>query len=92
MGGFYPPADQAMFIHADLKALGFPRGSTPFSSPAKYGGDTPCKNGRGVRVGRMNVLEGFESEAQAWGISLADRYDLETLCRPSLKPLEKFTD
>ena len=39
----------------------------------------------------MNVLEGFESEAQAWGISLADRYDLETLCRPSLKPLEKFT-
>ena len=26
MGGFYPPADQAMFIHADLKALGFPTG------------------------------------------------------------------
>ena len=26
MGGFYPPADQAMFIHADLKALGFPSG------------------------------------------------------------------
>jgi len=41
--------------------------------------------------GRMNVLGGFESEAQAWGISLADRYELETLCRPSLKPLEKFT-
>jgi hypothetical protein len=40
----------------------------------------------------MNVLEGFESEAQAWGISLAERHELETLCRPSLKPLEKFTD
>jgi hypothetical protein len=26
MGGFYPPANQAMFIHADLKALGFPSG------------------------------------------------------------------
>jgi len=26
MGGFYPPADQATFIHADLKALGFPVG------------------------------------------------------------------
>jgi hypothetical protein len=26
MGGFYPPADQVMFIHADLKALGFPSG------------------------------------------------------------------
>jgi hypothetical protein len=26
MGGFYPPADQFMFIHADLKALGFPPG------------------------------------------------------------------
>jgi hypothetical protein len=26
MGGFYPPTDQAMFIHADLKALGFPAG------------------------------------------------------------------
>ena len=26
MGGFYPPADQVMFIHEDLKALGFPSG------------------------------------------------------------------
>jgi hypothetical protein len=26
MGGFNPPADQATFIHADLKALGFPPG------------------------------------------------------------------
>jgi len=26
MGGFYPPADQAMFIHEDLKVLGFPPG------------------------------------------------------------------
>jgi hypothetical protein len=39
----------------------------------------------------MNVLGSFESEAEAWGISLGDRYELETLCRPSLKPLEKFT-
>ena len=26
MGEFYPPADQAMFIHTDLKVLGFPPG------------------------------------------------------------------
>jgi hypothetical protein len=26
MGGFYPPADQVMFIHADLRALGFAPG------------------------------------------------------------------
>ena len=35
MGGFYPPADQAMFIHADLKALGFPSGEYTVLIPGK---------------------------------------------------------
>ena len=35
MGGFYPPADQAMFIHADLKALGFPSGEYTVLIPAR---------------------------------------------------------
>ena len=34
MGGFYPPADQAMFIHADLKALGFPPGEYTVRIPS----------------------------------------------------------
>ncbi len=34
----------------------------------------------------------FEAEAREWGISLADRFELESLCRPSIKPLERFDE
>lgn len=39
----------------------------------------------------MTEMSQFEAEAKAWGISTTDRFELETLARPSPKPLEKFT-
>jgi hypothetical protein len=35
MGGFYPPADQVMFIHEDLKVLGFPPGDYTVRIPGE---------------------------------------------------------
>jgi hypothetical protein len=46
MGEFYPPSDQSMFIHADLKVLGFRLATTPFAFPTTFGSATPYRSGR----------------------------------------------
>ena len=40
----------------------------------------------------MTGLAKFESEAREWGIPLSVRIALDSVCRPSLKPLESFDD
>ena len=37
----------------------------------------------------MIDVDKFKAEAQEWGISLADRFELESLSRPSIRPLDK---
>ena len=51
MGGFYPPANQAMFIHADLKALGFPSGEYTVLIPAEVRERYALPKWQTVRVG-----------------------------------------
>ena len=51
MGGFYPPADQAMFIHADLKALGFPTGDYTVRIPREVRERYALSKWQTVRVG-----------------------------------------
>jgi len=40
----------------------------------------------------MSDLSRFQVEAEAWGISLGTRFELESLVQPSLRPLEDFTE
>jgi hypothetical protein len=40
----------------------------------------------------MIDLDTFKAQSEAWGISLSVRFALESLTRPSLKPLEEFTE
>ena len=51
MGGFYPPADQAMFIHEDLKALGFPPGDYTVLIPREVRERYALSKWQTVRVG-----------------------------------------
>ena len=39
---------------------------------------------------RMSDLSHYLDEAASWGISRSDRFELESLVRPSVKPLEEF--
>ena len=51
MGGFYPPADQFMFIHEDLKALGFPTGDYTVRIPKEVRERYALSKWQTVRVG-----------------------------------------
>jgi hypothetical protein len=51
MGGFYPPCDQATFIHADLKALGFPSGDYTVRIPGEVRERYALPKWQTVRVG-----------------------------------------
>jgi hypothetical protein len=51
MGSFYPPNDQATFIHADLKALGFPPGEYTVRIPEEVRERYALPKWQTVRVG-----------------------------------------
>jgi hypothetical protein len=51
MGEFYPPTDLAMFIHADLKALGFPPGDYTVRIPDEVRERYALQKWQTVRVG-----------------------------------------
>jgi hypothetical protein len=51
MGGFYPPTDQAMFIRADLEALGFPPGDYTVRVPKEVRERYALSKWQTVRVG-----------------------------------------
>jgi hypothetical protein len=51
MGDFYPPGDQATFIHDDLRTLGFPPGDYTVHIPAKVRERYALPKWQMVRVG-----------------------------------------
>jgi hypothetical protein len=51
MGEFYPPCDQATFIHDDLKALGFPSGAYTVRIPSEVRQRYALPKWQTVRVG-----------------------------------------
>jgi hypothetical protein len=51
MGEFYPPCDQATFIHDDLKALGFPPGGYTVRIPREVRECYALPKWQTVRVG-----------------------------------------
>ena len=51
MGEFYPPCDQATFIHDDLKALGFPPGDYTVRIPGEVRERYALPKWQMVRVG-----------------------------------------